>query len=503
MRNLEIRTSLFILVAVLANRGPALCAPLSIESMIDVRPGPATDDPSPQYAKASESVCQEVLHARTIRKFHAAGATVRDCFNTIARGTGLPCAEETVPCRGTSLADLEKPVRLDLADVSVSDVLDSLVRGNPAYTWRWDGQFLRLIPAGAAADPAYPLSRKIAEYKAVAVNLLGAEEILWKEPETKGIRASPLDFLARVPTDWRGDDVLYNVERTNASLRDLIDALARRLGESWGMGPDPSGHGLEYGLGPAAAIIPPEPNLSVERAPGYPIGLVELPPGPGMYYLKVARINAAHAPLPEYVGALAKAGGFRVQVQMIPCVGATIDDLLRPVTYSYDAVANAAERNGQLRVTDVLSQLAGRSQAWELSQDSQDVRLFPAGRSKDPTYPMSVKIPSFKAKGLTLRQTVDRLIGLISKARPEWKFVNLCVHESLDANGDPVLINMDLEGKDATQILDILCLKLRWSCFVRPCANPHTVGIELRDTPEPPPPGAGKVEVKLSPPDDP
>ena len=34
-------------------------------------------------------------------------------------------------------------------------------------------------------------------------------------------------------------------------------------------------------------------------------------------------------------------------------------------------------------------------------------------------------------------------------------------------------------------------------------ANPHTLGIELRDTPEPPPPGAGEVEVKLAPADDP
>ena len=127
------------------------------------------------------------------------------------------------------------PVKVDVGEATLADVLDAVVNSAPRYRWREVGGDYEVSPAGAGCPL---LDTRVEEFNVRGVTQAEAVEQLMNLPEVKsGMTALKLRYEARParPTAQGGERFSLSVR--GASLRQVLHQIAGRSGgRFWGFG---------------------------------------------------------------------------------------------------------------------------------------------------------------------------------------------------------------------------------------------------------------------------
>ena len=136
------------------------------------------------------------------------------------------------------------PVKIDLSEATLADVLDAVVNSAPRYRWREVGGAYEVSPEGAGCPL---LDTRVEEFNVNGVTQAEAVELLMNLPEVKsGMTALKLRYEARPARPATRGAEKFSLSVRGESLRQVLHQIAGRSGgRFWGFGR----YGDQYGGG--------------------------------------------------------------------------------------------------------------------------------------------------------------------------------------------------------------------------------------------------------------
>ena len=117
-------------------------------------------------------------------------------------------------------------VHVDVRDATLQDVLDAVVRSQPAYRWRQEGGFVDVYPAEGGS----PLLDTVAvTFQLSASRWAEAADSLLGLPEVKS-RASALRLSRRVSESGEAGGEVFSLHLENVPVRAALHEMTKRSG---------------------------------------------------------------------------------------------------------------------------------------------------------------------------------------------------------------------------------------------------------------------------------
>jgi hypothetical protein len=377
-----------------------------------------------------------------------------------------------------------------LKDTTLEAVFNQIVMQNPAFTWKMEEDgLIRFLPAISRNNENYILTQRIPRYAAVGVELDEAiarliEQAKKIEPNLKW--QVPVQRASR--RDKAGDPILLNVDRQHISIRQILDVLSAKLGESWVVSYIPLAKSLSVAIGSKFALplkmadietakkfglkIKPNETAIISYAKEASNQNVRNPDNlthVNLWMKKIKQCRIVEATVPECIALLSNRLGFRCAIEGAALVHAN-ESANKRATKSISIDVK------ELALIDIFDAIiaANTFYTWKIENDL--VRFYPRIATTNKSYFITQKISGYQAKGVPLPKAVDLLIQKLNVLQPGIKFSNATTTVK-DSFGDSVLMNADRKETTTRQILDVLSQKFKASWMITSRQNED--GIEI------------------------
>jgi hypothetical protein len=124
-------------------------------------------------------------------------------------------------------------VRVQVRQTNVKAALDALVKADPRYVWRLDGDFINMMPKVAETDQNYYMNARVERFQVSAAPLVTCIKMLLGIPSIA--KYNPV--MPSLGIAAGGNPAAYppiSLTEQDVTWRHLMNDIARQAGEGWG-----------------------------------------------------------------------------------------------------------------------------------------------------------------------------------------------------------------------------------------------------------------------------